>query len=230
MTELAPVITVDGPVGTGKGTVTQRVAGELDWHILDSGAIYRLLALSALRAGVASDDIDGLVQLSGRLEMAFVAGDQDEPVRVMLDGHNVSDEIRTEECGEAASRLAPHPPVRAALLERQHGFRELPGLVADGRDMGTVVFPDAELKLFLTASPEERAERRYKQLIAKGIGGSLANLLEDINNRDKRDRERAIAPLKPAEDAVVIDTTGKTIATVVQLAMDLVSSKRLIGP
>jgi len=229
MTEVVPVITIDGPVGTGKGTIAQRLATKLGWHILDSGAIYRLLALGASSANVASTDIDGLVQLCKRLDTEFLPGELDEPVRVVLDGRDVSDAIRTEKNGEAASRLAGHQAVRAALMARQQAFQQAPGLVADGRDMGTVVFPDAPLKLFLTASPEERAERRYKQLIAKGIDGSLANLLADINSRDKRDRERVIAPLKPAEDAIVIDTTGKSIANVHDQVMELVSSKSLVG-
>ena len=221
-----PVIAIDGPVGTGKGTLTQRVAAALNYHVLDSGAIYRLLALGARRSGVDSDDVEALVQLSGRLEVVFVADELDEPVRVRLAGQDVTEEIRTEACGEAASVLAAYPAVRSALLERQRAFRQAPGLVADGRDMGTVVFPDAQLKIFLTASAQERAERRHKQLIAKGIGGSLASLLADINARDKRDRERVIAPLKPAEDAIVVDTTGKAIASVFAEVMALVSSRR----
>ena len=212
--ELAPVIAIDGPVGTGKGSISQLLAQRLGWHILDSGALYRLLAVGAERRAVELDDTPGLVRLAGDLAVRFVAGDPGEPVRVLLAANDVSDAIREERSGRAASRLAVNPDVRKALLDLQHSFRERPGLVADGRDMGTVVFPDAQIKIFLTASVEERAERRYKQLIGKAIGVNLPNLLADINERDQRDRERTTAPLEPAKDAVVVDTTGLGIDAV----------------
>ena len=224
MSEPAPVITVDGPVGSGKGTICLRLAERLGWAILDSGALYRLLALGAERHGVDLEDTPGLLGLVPTLKVEFLPGEADEPVAVMLDDEDVTDAIREESCGKAASTLAVKPEVRTALLEFQHSFRALPGLVADGRDMGTVVFPDAPVKIFLTASVEERAERRYKQLIAKGIGVNLASLLADINARDKRDRERTTAPLKPADDAVVIDTTGLDIEAVMGRVMTVVSN------
>ena len=215
MTEQAPVIAIDGPVGTGKGSVSREIAVRFGWHILDSGAIYRLLALGAARNHIVTGDVGGLVALSESLDVHFEPGAESEPARVMLQGADVTDAIRTEAVGTDASRLAGHDAVRAALLLMQRNFRKLPGLVADGRDMGTVVFADAELKIYLTASPEIRAERRHKQLIAKGIDVSVASLLADITARDKRDSERVVAPLKPAEGAVVIDTTGLAIDEVV---------------
>ena len=217
------VIAIDGPVGTGKGTIAQRLATGLGWHVLDSGAIYRILALGALKADVPTDAVDRLVALAACIKVEFRVAEADEPVVVLLDGEDVTEAIRNETTGSAASKLAAHAPVRDALLELQRSFLKPPGLVADGRDMGSVVFPQAAVKIFLTASVEERAERRYKQLIAKGIGVSLASLLADITERDKRDRERTVAPLKPAEGAVVIDTTGKSIAEVMAEVMVLLS-------
>jgi len=207
-----PVVTVDGPSGTGKGTLSLHLAQSLGWHFLDSGALYRVLALHASRAGVALTDEAGVTALALRLPVSFAAGDG-EP-RVLLELEDVTAAIRTEEGGAAASVVAALPAVREALLARQRAFRQAPGLVADGRDMGTVVFPDAAFKLFLTASPEARAERRYKQLKGKGIDVNLAALLEDIRRRDQRDEQRAVAPLQPAPDAEILDTTNLGIPEV----------------
>ncbi len=205
-----PLIAIDGPTASGKGTVAQRVAQALGWGYLDSGALYRLCALAALRGGVDLDDEPGLAALAGGLRVRFVAG------RIELDGRDVTAAIREESVGDAASRIAVHPALRAALLDRQRGFRLPPGLVADGRDMGTVVFPDATLKVFLTASAESRARRRYKQLIEKGFSANLADLLRDLQQRDERDASRAVAPLRPAEGAVVIDSTDIDIDQTVE--------------
>ena len=211
-----PVFTIDGPGGAGKGTVSGLLARELGWHYLDSGALYRLLALVALRRGVAVDDEEALVSLAGDMDIVF------EPEGVVrLDGEDVSSAIRQEEVGNAASHVAASDAVRQALLQKQRDFRRAPGLVADGRDMGTVVFPDAGNKVFLTASAEERARRRYKQLMDKGIDVNLAGLLTDIRERDERDSNRAVSPLRPAADAVQIDTTSLSIDQVVQKLLDL---------
>ena len=227
MNDPAPVITVDGPVGAGKGTLSHRVAGHLGFHLLDSGAIYRVLALASLRHGLALEDTGALARLAVELDLRFERGTEEEGVRVLLDGHCVGDLIREEGCGQRASRLAAAAPVREAMLARQRAFRRPPGLVADGRDMGTVVFPDAALKLFLDASVQARARRRYKQLIAKGIGVSLARLLGEISERDKRDQERSAAPLRPAEDAIVIDTTPHGIDAVVELVLHTIEVRGL---
>lgn len=222
----APVIAVDGPSGTGKGTLCQRLAQWLNWHFLDSGALYRVLALAALRRGLDLAEEAVLARLALGLDLEFRRdGGAEGGIRIVLDGGDVTGDIRTEECGNAASRVAAWPPVRAALLERQRAFRQPPGLVADGRDMGTVVFPDAELKIFLTASPEERARRRYNQLKEKGIGVSLPALLKDIAERDGRDRNRAASPLVPAGDARVIDTTHFGIEAVAEQVMALVRER-----
>ncbi len=205
-----PVIAIDGPSASGKGTVAQRVAAQLGYHYLDSGALYRLLALAAQRDGVALDDVAGLASLAERSEMRFV-GDQ-----VWLDGIPVGDELRSEACAAVASNVAALPGVRVALMRKQHAFRRAPGLVADGRDMGSVVFPDAALKIFLTASAEARAERRYKQLKEKGMGASMATLLQDIRSRDERDTKRNAAPLQQAPDASLLDTTTLSIEQAVQ--------------
>ena len=208
-----PVIAIDGPAASGKGTVAARVARELGFHLLDSGALYRLVALAALRRGIDFDDAPRLGAIAGSLDVRF------EPDRVVLDGDDVTAAIRDEAVSEGASRVAVHPAVRAALLERQRAFRRPPGLVADGRDMGTVVFPDASTKVFVTASPEARAGRRHKQLIEKGLSVNIESLLHEIRMRDARDGQRAAAPLRPASDAAVLDTTDLTIDAAVAFVL-----------
>lgn len=214
-----PVITVDGPGGSGKGTVTQMLAKKLGWHLLDSGALYRLTALAAARQGVALDDQAQLVNVAANLDVSFEPTPPGEPVKVLLAGDDVTSEIRTEACGNSASKVAVIQPVRDALLQRQRNFRVAPGLVADGRDMGTVVFPDAPVKIFLTASAEERAQRRYSQLKDAGVDVNIDALLEEIRVRDERDINRSAAPLKPADDAQVIDSTGLSIEEVLDRCM-----------
>ena len=222
MAEKAPVIAIDGPSGSGKGTIARRVAEALGYHLLDSGALYRLTALSAARHGVALDDADGLAQVARTLDVRF---DSDEAggERIWLEGDDVSVEIRTEKAGAGASTVAAIPAVRQALLERQRAFQRPPGLVADGRDMGTQVFPSATVKIFLTASAEERARRRHKQLKDKGLDVSLAALSRDIEDRDRRDTERSVAPLRPAEDARILDSSGQSIEAVTQTVLDWVA-------
>jgi len=221
----APVITIDGPSGSGKGTVAALVATALGFHLLDSGALYRLTAHAARGAGVALDDEPGLATLAGALAIRFES-DSGE-THVWLDGVDVTHAIRSETCGMHASQVARLPAVREALLQRQREFRRSPGLVADGRDMGTVVFPSAEVKIFLTASAEERAQRRYKQLKDKGFDVNLRALLEEIEARDKRDTGRTVAPLKPAADAVVLDSTALSIEQVRDRVLEL-AAQRLI--
>jgi cytidylate kinase len=220
-----PVITIDGASGTGKGTVSQLLAEHLGWNFLDSGALYRVLALAAQKHSVALDNEKALEVLGEHLDVQFIAN-RDKSPKIILESEEVTQTIRTEEIGNAASMIAALPAVRACLLSRQRAFRENPGLVTDGRDMGTVVFPDAEHKFFLTASPEIRAERRYKQLKGQGVDVNLGSLLEELRERDKRDRERAIAPLKPAEDAVVVDTDHLTIEQVVKTILEEISRKK----
>lgn len=224
----AAVVTIDGPGGAGKGTISHLVASRLGWHMLDSGALYRLVALAAQRHGLAWDNEPGLVALAGHLDVQFVTDASGLESRVVLEGEDVSDAIRTEECGAGASRVAVLPGVRAALLDRQRAFREPPGLVADGRDMGTVIFPDAPLKIFLTASLQERATRRYKQLKQKGIDVNFATLLDEITARDVRDSQRAAAPLKPAPDAVMVDTSALSIEDVVAQVLALCRERLLV--
>jgi len=210
-----PVIAIDGPSASGKGTVAQAVAGALGFHYLNSGALYRTVAYLALESGADLEKESILADIALNLNANFNSDS------VVLEGRNVTDAIRSEAVGTAASRIAALPGVRRALLERQRAFRRPPGLVADGRDMGTVVFPDAALKIYLTATPQERAERRYKQLMAKGMGASMAALLQDIIGRDARDGKRATAPLRKAEDAVLIDTTGVPAADAVARVLAL---------
>ena len=205
----AVVITIDGPTASGKGTVAARVAEALGFALLDSGALYRLTALAANQSGTSLTDEAALAALAVGLDVRF-AGEQ-----ILLGGKDVTDLIRAEQIGVAASKIAALPAVRAALIERQHAFLKTPGLVADGRDMGTVIFPQARLKVFLTASVEARADRRYKQLIGKGFPANMLNLLQDLRERDARDTNRAVAPLKPAEGAHVLDTSSMTIETAV---------------
>lgn len=214
------VITIDGASGTGKGVVGQLIASQLGWKLLDSGALYRVLALAAQHHGVALENEPALQVLAEHLDVQFIsAEDPSTPPRIILEGEDVTDVIRTEKVGNSASKVAAFAAVRTALLSRQRAFREPPGLVADGRDMGTVIFPDAEVKIFLRASPEERARRRYNQLKEKGINVNLGDLVEELRERDHRDQARAVAPLKPAEDAVCIDTDQLTIEQVVQRIM-----------
>lgn len=210
-----PVLTIDGPSGSGKGTVARAVAKQLGWRFLDSGALYRAVGLAAGWHDLDLSDADALERLARETQVRFVERDGGEP-RVFVDGVDATDELRTETAGAAASAIAALPPVRAALFEKQRAFRQAPGLVADGRDMGTVIFPDAPYKVFLTASAAERAERRYKQLKDKGLAVTLAGLLEEIVARDARDAERTVAPLKPAADAVLIDSTGVPVDTVIE--------------
>ena len=205
-----PVITIDGPTASGKGTVAARVADRIGYHLLDSGALYRLTALSAMRAGVSLDDEPAVAQLAEQLPATFSNGD------IFLGGEEVGELIRAEEVGNAASKIAAFPSVRQALYALQLGFRRAPGLVADGRDMGTVIFPNARLKVFLTASVEARAERRYKQLIGKGISANMEGLLADLQARDERDTHRTVAPLVAAEGAYILDTSDMTVDEAVE--------------
>ena len=222
MIETVPVIAIDGPSGSGKGTIARRVAEALGWHLLDSGALYRLVALAAARTGTALDDTAGLADLARGLDVRFDSDASGEE-RIWLDGEDVTLSIRTEEAGAGASTVAAIPAVREALLERQRAFQRPPGLVADGRDMGTQVFPNALIKIFLTASAEERARRRHKQLKDKGLDVSLAALSRDIENRDRRDSERSVAPLRPAEDARLLDSSGQSIEAVTRTVLDWVA-------
>ncbi|USR41522.1 (d)CMP kinase [Ectopseudomonas hydrolytica] len=219
----APVITVDGPSGSGKGTLCALLAKQLGWNLLDSGALYRLLAFAAGNHGIDLTNEEALKQLAAHLDVQFI------DKRIVLEGEEVTDAIRNEQVGAGASMVASLPAVREALLQRQRAFQEEPGLVADGRDMGTVVFPDAPLKVFLTASAEERARRRYLQLKAKGDDVNLASLLDEIRARDERDTQRAVAPLKPAADAILLDSTELSIEQVLERILCEVADRDLAG-
>ena len=221
MTDTIPVVTLDGPSGSGKGTIARQVADALGWHLLDSGALYRLVGLAADHAGVDLAAEDELARLASGLDISF-GSDSAGNERVQLDGEDVTGPLRTEETGRLASAVAPLPGVRKALLGVQRSFRKRPGLVADGRDMGTQVFPDAAVKVFLTATPEERARRRHKQLKDKGIDVSLSALSQDIAARDKRDSERSVAPLKAADDARLLDSSELTVDQVTKLVLSWV--------
>ena len=228
MQALIPVITIDGPSGTGKGTVSRLLAQQLGWHFLDSGALYRLVAYGAEKAGISLDDHTALSGYARHLPVTFNATSLADEPRIMLDNQDVTEGIRTESAGNAASVVAAVPAVREALLVRQRDFRQPPGLVADGRDMGTTVFPDADIKVFLTASTEERAKRRYKQLKEKGNSVSLTALVQDITDRDERDANRPVYPLKPPKYAVIVDTTELAIDAVLQRVMELIPSTLMV--
>lgn len=219
-----PVITIDGPGGTGKGTLCHALARELGWHCLDSGAIYRAFALAAEWAEFKTSQIQELIHLAHHLDLYFDTNSEDGHT-VYLNQKNVSEIIRSEHCGQLASQYATIPEIREALLERQRQFAQLPGLVTDGRDMGTVVFPDASLKIFLTASVEERAQRRLHQLQAKGIDVTLEQVVDELSKRDERDKNRAVAPLQAAKDAILIDTTAKSIGQVLEIVLQLAKNQ-----
>ena len=215
MSQSIPVLTIDGPSGSGKGTISRAVAQRLGWHYLDSGAIYRAVGQAAAWEGLDLSDSDTIAACAARTEIQFITDGEGEP-HVIVNGKDATRALRTESAGAAASAIAAHPSVRAALVDLQLKFRATPGLVADGRDMGTVIFPDAGYKVFLTASAAERAKRRYKQLKDKGVSVNLESLLHEIAARDERDAGRAVAPLKPADDAVILDSTGMPITEVIE--------------
>lgn len=222
-----PVVTIDGPSGSGKGTVAALLAAKLGWKFLDSGALYRLLAFAARNHGVDLTNEEALKVLAAHLDVQFDTAESGQGMRIVLEGEDVTEAIRNEVVGAGASQVAALPAVREALLQRQKAFREAPGLVADGRDMGTVVFPDATLKIFLTASAEERARRRYLQLKAKGDDVNLASLLDEIRARDERDTQRTVAPLKPADDAIQLDSTALSIEQVLGQILSEVANRDL---
>ncbi|WP_374011583.1 (d)CMP kinase [Pseudoxanthomonas koreensis] len=225
MTAPAPVLTIDGPSGAGKGTVSRIVAARLGWHYLDSGALYRAVGVAASWADLDLSDPAALVRCTRDTSIDFREGEGGAGLRVLVNGTDATDELRLETTGALASAIAAIPEVRAALTERQRAFRRAPGLVADGRDMGTVIFPDATAKVFLTASAEERALRRHNQLKDKGVSVTFADLLREILARDARDAQRAVAPLRPADDAVLIDTTGLSIEAVVECVLALLPGR-----
>lgn len=219
---MIPVLTIDGPSGVGKGTVSNIVANELKWHILDSGAIYRAFALAASKRDLLPENTKELIDLASNLELKFVSSSLNNDLEIYLDNQEVSSELRTEKTAEMASKFAMIGSLRESLLIRQRDFRKPPGLVADGRDMGTVVFEDAPYKVFLTANVEERAKRRLKQLHQKGITGNISHTLEEVRNRDERDSSRKYSPLKPSKEALIIDTSDLTVNEVVTKVMALV--------
>ncbi|MCR4348048.1 MAG: (d)CMP kinase [Sulfuricaulis sp.] len=226
MAAKAPVLAIDGPGGSGKGTVGQILAQRLGWHFLDSGALYRVVGVVATRERVSLEDRPALARLATSMDIRFVPRTDGGAAAVLLHGGDIGDQLRTEESGKLASIVAAIPEVRSALLQKQHSFRRLPGLVADGRDMGSTVFPDAILKVYLSASPEVRAERRYKQLIDKGFDVNLPRLLDEIRERDARDAGRAVSPLKPAQDACILDTSQLDISGVVERVYGLLLQRR----
>ena len=228
MGKQVPVVTLDGPGGAGKGTISYLLAKELGWHLLDSGAMYRVLALAALNHGLSLEDEKSLGQLAEVLDVEFRPAADSPVCEVFLEGQNVSNDIRTEAAGNNASIVAALPAVRAGLLARQKAFQSEPGLIADGRDMGTVVFPLAPVKIFLTASAEERASRRYKQLKEKGFDVSLRDLLYEIKERDDRDANRSVSPLKPADDAILLDSTDLAIEKVFEQVLEAITDKGLL--
>jgi cytidylate kinase len=215
-----PIVTIDGPSSSGKGTISRIVASRVGWHLLDSGALYRLVALGGILRDLDPDDVEEHVSVARSMRVEFGSVSDGEE-KVLLDGREVTQKIRGEQAGAGASRVATWPAVRTALTDRQRSFAQPPGLVADGRDMGTVIFPDARLKVFLTATAEERAQRRHKQLIGKGSAASLAALSREIAERDLRDSTRQVAPLKPAPDAHMLDSTGLSIEAVVERVLSL---------
>ena len=223
----APVLAIDGPGGAGKGTICQLVAKKLGWHLLDSGALYRLTALAASKHGVALDNEESVAVLAKHLDVQFIPQDEGL-VNTILEGEDVSLNIRTEEVGAMASKVAALPAVRQALLERQRDFAQSPGVVADGRDMGTVVFPDTPVKIYLTASAEERAKRRFLQLQEKGVDGDIEAILKDIQERDERDMNREVAPLKPAVDSLVVESTNMSIEQVLDVVMTELKRANLV--
>ena len=225
-TSSAPIVTIDGPSSSGKGTISRIVASRVGWHLLDRGALYRLVALGGILKNLDPDDVEEHVAVARSMRVEFGSVGAGEE-RVLLDGRDVTQKIRTEQAGAGASRVAAWPAVRSALTDRQRSFAQAPGLVADGRDMGTVIFPDARLKVFLTASAEERAQRRHKQLIGKGSAASLAALSREIAERDLRDSTRQVAPLKPAPDAIQLDSTGLSIEDVVERVISLGRERNL---
>jgi len=226
-TSKVPVITVDGPGGSGKGTVSRLLAQKLEWHLLDSGVLYRLTALAAFRKGIELNNESALAVLARDLDVSFSASQEGKPI-ILLYGEDVSRDVRSEICGESASKVAALQSVREALLQKQRDFRVFPGLVADGRDMGTAVFPDAPLKIFLTASLQERALRRHEQLKAQGVNANLSSLLHDLSERDARDVRRAVSPLRPADDAVEIDSSELDITAVLDRILRLAIDRNIV--